>query len=159
MAWHEFGVALAGAAAALCGLAFVAISLNLQDILADRTLPGRAAETLLYLGAPLIGALLLLVPGQSDAALGVEVLALTVVLGTLLLRIDLPRLREESELPASWRLAHVAPTVVALLLLVLGALGLITGGFAGVPWLAGAFLLLLVFGLANCWVLLVEIKR
>ena len=45
-AWHEFFVALAGAAAALTGLLFVAVSLNLRQILAFPSLPLRVGETL-----------------------------------------------------------------------------------------------------------------
>ncbi len=44
--WADFGVAVAGAAAALAGLLFVAVSLNLRDILALPQLPARAALTL-----------------------------------------------------------------------------------------------------------------
>ena len=44
--WHDLFVAIAGAAAALTGLLFVAVSINLKQILAFPTLPTRAAETL-----------------------------------------------------------------------------------------------------------------
>ena len=37
--WHDLCVALAGASGALLGLAFVAISFNLDAILADKTCP------------------------------------------------------------------------------------------------------------------------
>jgi hypothetical protein len=42
--WHDFATSFAGAAGALLGLAFVAISLNLDQILRDKTLPRRAVE-------------------------------------------------------------------------------------------------------------------
>jgi modulator of FtsH protease len=44
-AWFEFGVGVLGAAAALSGLLFVAMSINIERILALRTLPPRAAGT------------------------------------------------------------------------------------------------------------------
>jgi hypothetical protein len=51
--WHDFATSFAGAAGALLGLAFVAISFNLDAILGDKTLPGRAIETLAFLAYPL----------------------------------------------------------------------------------------------------------
>jgi hypothetical protein len=44
--WHDMFVAMAGAAAALTGLIFVAVSINLEQVLKHRALPPRAVETL-----------------------------------------------------------------------------------------------------------------
>ena len=46
--WHDFGTSFAAAAGALLGLAFVAISFNLDPILKIKTLPDRAIETLAF---------------------------------------------------------------------------------------------------------------
>jgi hypothetical protein len=43
--WHDFATSLTGAAGALPGLAFVAISLKLDAILRYKCLPGRAIGT------------------------------------------------------------------------------------------------------------------
>ena len=69
-AWADFGVAVAGAGAALAGLLFVALSINLERILAGHRVTARAGHTLMLLAAPLVIALLLLIPGQSESALG-----------------------------------------------------------------------------------------
>lgn len=75
-----------GVGAALTGLLFVAVSINIGRILAQPTLPIRAGETLIILVAQLLVALLLLVPGQSSTALGAEVLVLALLLAGVFLR-------------------------------------------------------------------------
>lgn len=42
-AWHDFFTAVTAAAAAVTGLLFVALSINLAAILKEPRLPGRAA--------------------------------------------------------------------------------------------------------------------
>src|ERR1700742_5101249 len=73
--WNSFFVAEVSAAAALSGLLFVAVSINIAEILKYPQLPTRAAETIGMLMAALIEGSLALVPHQSYGALGVEVLA------------------------------------------------------------------------------------
>ena len=70
--WSELYVAMAGAAAALLGLLFVAVSINLEQVLRIAWLPLRAGETLGVLVALLTTAVFVLVPGQSPTALGLE---------------------------------------------------------------------------------------
>ena len=72
--WTDFGVATAGAAAALAGLLVVAVSINIERILQFPSLPHRAAQTLILFALPLVTALLLIVPGQPSTALACELL-------------------------------------------------------------------------------------
>jgi hypothetical protein len=60
--WHELYVMAGGAAGALTGLLFVAVSINLERILSIGWLPRRAAETLVLMVGLLILSLLVLVP-------------------------------------------------------------------------------------------------
>jgi hypothetical protein len=72
--WDSFLVAMVGATAALTGLLFVAVSINLDRILEGTTmLPARAAETLASLVFVLIISALGLVP-QNVRLLGLEIL-------------------------------------------------------------------------------------
>ncbi|HEY0107696.1 MAG TPA: hypothetical protein VGB91_16565, partial [Rhizomicrobium sp.] len=65
--WTAFFAAELGAAAALAGLVMVAISINLNRILADPVLPGRAVETLAAPTGVLVISSFALVPHQPAA--------------------------------------------------------------------------------------------
>jgi hypothetical protein len=156
--WHDFCIALAGASGALLGLAFVAISFNLEAIIADKQLPGRAIETLIFFAYPLGGSLLVLVPGLTDISLGVGEAVLAAGLLGLVIK-DLPRWHGQPDEPLSWRLTHVVPGAVIAALATAGAIATITSSIGGLYWFAGAMAVAIASGLMNSWVLLVEIKR
>lgn len=73
--WESLFVTEAGVAAVLAGLLFVAVSINLARVLEHPGLPGRAGEAIGLLVGVLVVCTLGLVPGQSRAMLGVELLA------------------------------------------------------------------------------------
>ena len=68
--WHDLYVATASATAALTGLLFVAVSLNIERILKFEGLPERAMQTLVMLLTPLIVSILGLIPGQTKRRSG-----------------------------------------------------------------------------------------
>ena len=74
LARHDFFMGTIGAAAALTRLLlFVAISINLEQILKYRQLPGRAAGTLGLLVSALVVSGFALAPGQGNRAHGIEI--------------------------------------------------------------------------------------
>jgi len=156
--WHDFAASFAGAAGALLGLAFVAISLNLDAILRYKTLPGRAVETLAFFAYPLAGSLLIQLPGLSDTALGIGQAILAAGLGGLI-ALGVRRWRLERANPLRFRLSHIVPSIVIAVLAVVGAVATITASIGGLYWLAGAMAAAATAGITNSWVLLVEIKR
>jgi modulator of FtsH protease len=156
--WHTFCAAFAGASGALLGLAFVAISFNLEPILENKHLPGRAIETLVFFAYPLAASLLILLPGLTDAASGAgQTIFAAGLVGLVLL--DLLRWKAGDNDPLSWRLSQLTPTVLIAALAIVGALATLTTSSGGLYWLAGAMAIATASGLVNSWVLLVEIKR
>ncbi len=72
-AWQNFFVMTGGAAAALTGLLFVAMSLHAKAIMANPFFIGRAVGTLMSLASQLLLSGAALLPGQPVWLLGVEV--------------------------------------------------------------------------------------
>jgi drug/metabolite transporter (DMT)-like permease len=77
--WHDYFITIGGAAAALTGLVFVAMSLNLRVIANDPTHRYRAVGTLAGFGAIFVICGLALMGGQDHRAVGVEWLAVSAV--------------------------------------------------------------------------------
>ncbi|HXZ66015.1 MAG TPA: hypothetical protein VEH05_14840 [Streptosporangiaceae bacterium] len=157
--WTEFGESVATASAALAGLLFIAVSINLRQILEIPSLPSRAAQTLIMFATPLVSALLLVVPAQARLALGLELLATGLVIGGVQVWLDLHAKRGPED--TVWRrmLGRVFPSVLSCVCLGLAGATLIPAAGGGLYWLVPSVLAALIFGLINVWVLLVEILR
>ena len=82
-AWHDFGVALVSASAALLGLVFVVVSLHLRAVVDDPVLRRRAEIMLGLLATTLAASAALVIPGQSREALGLELMPIAIVYITL----------------------------------------------------------------------------
>ena len=155
--WHEFFNAAVGASAALLGLLFVAISINLKLILKHRHLPGRAAGTLGTLLSVLVVCSFGLVPGQSNRALGVEILATGAVVATQAIWVSVGK-RSEGD-PLTWTLGNLPILLFPALAFVGGGCSLLAGSGGGLYWILAGTVLTFVGTTLNAWVLLVEIVR
>ncbi|WP_394763701.1 hypothetical protein [Phenylobacterium sp.] len=157
--WDNFFVAQVGASAALAGLVFVGISINLTKIIASGYLPNRAQEALLVLMLTLILSSLFLIPGQTTTSLGIEVIVggLLAWIAVVYLHIDSFR-RMEPDFRGRALTAAILGQVSALSIWIAGAV-LLVAGPVGLYWLVPGLLLSYVVALANAWVLIVEINR
>jgi hypothetical protein len=157
-AWEGFAVALAGAAAVLAGLVFVAVSINIDRILPVRGLPGRAGESVILFLTALIACAFVLVP-QSATALGVELLILGGLVLILLLLIVAPALRGPSAQPTAWLVTRIVGIAVATIPVLLAGASLLHVLPGELYWLVAGVLAALIVGTGNAWVLLVEVVR
>ena len=94
--WENFFMAEVGASAALTGLLFVGVSINLTRIISLPGLPNRALLALVLLLTIMIVCSLLLVPGQSLTFVGIEVLVVGLVVWTIATTLDMTILRKKA---------------------------------------------------------------
>ena len=156
--WESFFVAEVGGAAALTGLIFVAVSINLTKILAYVQLPRRAAEALVMLTSVLAIASLALVPGQSRVLLGLEITAVALLAWIYPIVLQ----RRDARLPENkldWVVKRALTHQIATLPLLVAGLSVLAGAGGGLYWLVPGTLLSFAGALFNAWVLLVEILR
>ena len=152
--WDNFFMTQVGASAGLAGLVFVGVSLNLNKIVSSGYLPNRAQEALLVLLMNLVLSLLFLVPGQTAASLGAEVLVIGFLawMAIVFLHADSFR-RMEADFRRRAMTAAAMGQVLAISTWIAGAV------LVGVYWLVPGLLLSYVVALANAWVLTIEINR
>lgn len=155
--WHDFFVAQAGATAALAGLVFVAVSINLERILAFPRLPHRAAVTVALFGGILLQAPLALMGDISLVAFGVLVLIVAGGIEAFVLVSGLRMGRSRDHRAKEVQLMVLYQ--LALLPQLVGGVLLVTGSSAGLYWVAGGYAISTLVALTNAWVLLVEILR
>jgi hypothetical protein len=156
--WTDLFVAAAGASAALAGLVFVAVSINVERIVALPGLPERALSAVFLLLSVVLVSLIGLIPGQSEVVLGIELLGEALVAGAAIVLLD-RRSLAQSSYPSPSRLARESAIALGTLPLVVGAASLIVGAGGGLYWTVGGMLGATTGAVASAWVLLVEILR
>jgi hypothetical protein len=158
--WSNFFLGELGAAAALAGLLFVAVSVNQQRILSLGRMADRGLEALGMLLLVIIVASLPLVPGQPPRLLGGEILAigLGILLALRPLQIAYLGAVEAEYRRQSGRM--VAGNRAAVLVITLaGAVLLWRGDLVGLYLLPLGILMTFFAVGINSWVLLIEINR
>jgi len=162
--WESFALAHVGASAALLGLVFVGVSINLRDIIGSGALVHRAGEAVILLGWVLATATVVLIPGQHRGVLGAELIVLGLALFVIVrfLQRDAVVQQVDPGRPGPPRgsigLRRVLGLGTAVVIVIAGvSLAAELGG--GLYWLPVAVLAAYVGALTNAWILLIEILR
>jgi modulator of FtsH protease len=157
--WESFGVAMAGAAAVLVGLIFVAMSINMERLLAYPWLVSRAADAVLILMVALGAAALLLVPAIALPVLGWVLVALgaastaSIVVRSVRRRAGVEeRYRRNAD-------AQMVTAAASTVMFGIAGLSLLAGLGGGLYWLVPGTVGSLAIAVLDSWVLLVEINR
>lgn len=158
--WSDFFLGELGAAAALAGLLFVAVSVNQRRILELGRMADRGIEALVMLFLALVVASLPLVPGQPARLLGGEIFVAGAAALLVLVPLERGYLRalDPAYRPRAMLTVRLNRTVMALVA-VAGLSILWRGDGAGLYLLAAGILATFLAVGASAWVLLVEINR
>lgn len=156
-AWSQFNLAIAGAAAALAGLLIVALSVNVRKILANPTLPARAAASIAALVLTVLACGVGLIPDQGLWLIGVELAvptALVVVLAVFAVR----RIAVEPDVRGHDRVIKGVTVVLAPATFAVGVV-LLACGVPAFGVIAAACLVAICAAVLFSWIALVEVLR
>ena len=156
--WSDLFVASAGAPAALAGLLFVAVSINVERILAFRGLPERALEALLVLVAALVASVFALAPVRGTT-LGWLLLATGVAVTASVIGLERISLPERHDRSVRATMAQLVLSAVGTLPLAVGGISLVAGAGGGLYWILAGVVGAVRAAALTAWVLMIEILR
>jgi hypothetical protein len=157
--WAGLFSAETSAAAALTGLLFVAVSINLAQIVSSSVLIARAAKALSTLVGVLLAAILCLAPGQPSSVLGWELALVATVVWITITISERGSSRRNPFMRRPQKVFHFILTQCSALPLVIGGISLSLGRGGGLYWLLAGMIISFIAALLDAWVLLIEINR
>jgi hypothetical protein len=151
-AWVDFYLVAGAAAAVLIGLLFVALSIN-REATTQPHFGGQALQAVFALVSIFVVSLLVLIPDQTDSALGAELLC--GALFTLVRVVPRQKRRLIATPPTEWRVNALIVAVFdgAMLLILAAGVGLVAGFDFTLFLLAPAVIALTLLAIVISWTL------
>jgi hypothetical protein len=138
---------------------FVALSINLGQILDVPGLAGRAGEALFLLVLPILVGLAGVLPQTSVRAFGIELLVIGTIQFSAVTAIVRAGYAPSRDRPRREYRVRVTAVELAVTPTVVGGILMIAGRSGGLWWQAAGTALCITVGILDAWVLLVEILR
>lgn len=161
-AWSTFLATQAGAAAVVMGLVFLAVTINIGQIVGSARLVDPAGEALIQLGTVLAVATFALAPQGSDAV-GAELVAVGAGASLIAwrLRVHAPPTPEEQATMGGLRVNRVVRGLLSFGATIPFAIGgaSILGRAGGFYWVLAGVLGAYLAAMVGAWVLVIEIRR
>jgi hypothetical protein len=158
--WHDFYSIMGMAAGSLVGLLFVGLSMHLRVVVTHEDVRALARVTMASLGLSLVLALFLVIPGDTDpSSTGWEVVGVGVASFVIIGRPLVSGVRS-SHRALNFRhlILRFGLTIGTFVAAIVAGVILIAGDYqAGLSWLVGVSVSLLVSALRNSWDLLVTV--
>jgi hypothetical protein len=159
--WHDFYVMTGGAAAALTGLLFVAMSLHAREIMANRFYGNRAIGTLMSLSSQLLISGAVLIPGQPLNLLGAEVEAAALFFLGFIIRQMLTRRADAPPVASTWthRLMEMVGGTLWIVAFNAAGVSLLLQVGGGLYLLAVVMFFMFAWNIYLAWVLITEVSE
>lgn len=160
-AWQNFYVMTGGAAAALTGLLFVAMSLHAKEIMSNAFYRNRAITTLMSLTSQLLLSGCVLIPNQPLWLLGVEVELTALFFLGITVRAVLTRGPGTGSAPMPWRrqLTELVGGIAWNVLFNAAGVSLIVHAGGGLYLFAADMFLMFGWNIYVAWVLITEVSE
>ena len=154
--WTNFALLTGGAAGAMVGLLFVAVSIRADAISQSRAVSSRISQVLTIFLGLLSASLMVSLPDLSNVALGVLLIVAAVCMGATSVVLDRhARGGGAATEPLAKVLDVISPDLITAVLMALSGLGLILGLQGSLLLLALAAILGFV-GAIGAWVVLIQ---
>jgi hypothetical protein len=159
--WHDFYVMSGGAAAALTGLLFVAMSLHAREIMANPFFSNRAIGTLMSLASQLLISGAVLIPGQSVNVLGIEVEAAALFFLGFIIRQMLTRGADAPPVAATLthRFMEMVGGTIWIVAFNAAGISLLLHAGGGLYLLAVVMFFMFAWNIYLAWVLITEVSE